>query len=176
MTNILNKNFKNTSKKLLCIEVNPPKGTDLEAIFKRLDQHLTHVDFFNITDSALARMRMSPLPFAAKLKERYGVEPMVNISCRDRNLLALQADLLSGWMMGVHSVVALTGDALSVGDNPDRKGVFEVNSVGLLNAIETLNSGQELAGNKLKGAPNFSPGVVVNPNARNSNAELKKTG
>ena len=138
-------------RKLLCLEVNPPKGVDCAKVFNRLDKHLKSVDFFNITDSALARMRMNPMVFAAELKKRYDVEPLVNMSCRDRNLIAMQGDLLAGWMMGVRSVIALTGDAISVGDSPDSKGVFEVNSVGLLGAVNKLNAGEDLVGNKLQG-------------------------
>lgn len=160
---------------LLCLEINPPRGVDMSAIFARLDGgHLEGVDLLNITDSALARMKLAALPFAAILKQRYGIEPVVNVSCRDRNLIALQADLLAGWAMGVRSIVALTGDAVTVGDSPDRKAVFEVNSIGLLHAVQTLNAGQDLAGNKLSGSPAFISGVVVNPNAKNTAAELRR--
>lgn len=163
------------ARPLLCLEVNPPRGVELESTWSRFDGNaLAGVDFLNITDSALARMRFSPLPFAGLIKNKFGVEPLVNISCRDRNLIAIQADLLSGWATGVRSIVALTGDAVSVGDSPERKGVFEVNSVGLLHVIETLNSGKDLAGNELKGAPDYFPGVVVNPNAKNPGAELRR--
>ncbi len=159
---------------MLCLEVNPPRGVEIEPIFSRLEGALDGVDFLNITDSALARMKLAAIPFGAMIKQRFGVETLINVSCRDRNLIALQADLLAGWALGVRSVVALTGDAVTIGDSPDRKGVFEVNSVGLLSAIQTLNSGADLAGNELKGAPQFVPGVVVNPNARNSAAEIRR--
>lgn len=161
---------------LLCYEVNPPKGVDLKPIWKRLDEVNASniIDFFNVTDCALAKMRLAALPFAAALKQRYGVEPLVNISCRDRNIIALQSDLLAGWAGGVQSVVALTGDAVTVGDNPTAKGVFELNSVGLLKLIERLNSGSDLSGAALAGAPCFFPGVVVNPNVRNPSVEIKK--
>jgi len=159
---------------LLCLEINPPRGVDLEAIFARLDGKLSGVNFLNITDSALAKMRMNPLVFASLLKHRYGIEPLVNISCRDRNVIALQSDLLAGWASGVHSIIALTGDAVSIGDMPDSKGVFEINSIGLLNIINTLNAGKDLAGNDLHGAPSYYPGVVVNPNAKNPSAEIRR--
>lgn len=171
---ILDKLKEKHQKPLLCFEVNPPRGVNPESIFDRLDGNVTGIDFFNVTDSALARMKCSPLPFASILKQRYQIEPMVNISCRDRNSIALQSDLLSGWMMGIRSVVALTGDALSVGDNQNSKAVFELNSVGLLKIIETLNSGKDVAGNLLHGEPNYTPGVVVNPNAKNTAAEIKR--
>lgn len=166
--------FTNTEKKLLCLEVNPPYGVDCSSIFKRLDKDLGDLDFFNVTDSALARMKMSGFMFAAELKKRYSIEPLVNLSCRDRNLIAIQGDLLGSWMQGIKSVIALTGDAVSIGDDPDRKGVFEVNSVGLLNVINKLNSGFSVVDKKLRGAPNITAGVVVNPNAKNYKAEIKK--
>lgn len=162
------------SRPFLCLEVNPPRGTEVEHIFNRLEGNLDGVDFLNVTDSALARMKLAALPFAMMLKNRFGREPMVNMSCRDRNLLAIQADLLAGWATGIRSVVALTGDAMTIGDSPDRKGVFEVNSIGLLNVINTLNSGKDLAGNELKGKTDYLSGVVVNPNVKNPGAELRR--
>lgn len=161
------------SRPLLCLEVNPPRGTDVEAVLTRCAD-LNGIDFVNITDSALAKMRLSALTFAAIFKQRLGIEPLVNVSCRDRNVIALQSELLGAWAMGVRSVIALTGDAVTVGDLPDAKGVFEVNSIGLLNMLATLNGGKDLAGVELKGCPEFVPGVVVNPNARNGDAEIRR--
>lgn len=171
---ILNDVRAGEGKPLLCLEVNPPRGTDIAVVFERLSGWLAGVNFFNITDSALARMRFAALPFASLLKQRFGIEPLVNLSCRDRNVLALQSDLLAGWAMGVRSIVALTGDAMTVGDSPERKGVFEVNSVGLLNLVARLNSGLDMAGNELDGRPSYCCGAVVNPNARNAAAEIKR--
>jgi 5,10-methylenetetrahydrofolate reductase len=160
-------------KPLLCLEINPPRGTDIEPVLDRY-AGLKGVDLVNVTDSALAKMKLSGVVFAALFKQRYGIEPVVNLSCRDRNVIALQADLLGAWSLGVRSIVALTGDAVTVGDLPEAKGVFEVNSVGLLNIISTLNSGKDLAGAELKGATGYVPGVVVNPNAKNRDAEIRR--
>ncbi len=160
-------------RSLLCLEINPPRGTDIEPVLERY-VGLTGVDFVNVTDSALAKMKLSGFVFAALFKQRFGIEPVVNLSCRDRNVIALQADLLGAWSLGVRSIVALTGDAVTVGDLPDAKGVFEVNSIGLLNIISTLNSGKDLAGGELKGGTAYIPGVVVNPNARNRDAEIRR--
>lgn len=162
------------TRPLLCLEVNPPRGVEVGDVLARLEGQTGGIDFFNVTDCALAKMRLAAIPFAAILKNRFGIEPLVNISCRDRNLIALQADLLGGWALGVRSVIALTGDAVTIGDSPERKGVFEVNSIGLLSAIATLNEGKDLVGNQLTGTPEYLPGVVVNPNARNRGAELKR--
>ena len=161
------------SKPLLCVEVNPPRGTDVEAVLARY-HGLSGIDFVNVTDSALAKMKLSGLVFGALIKQRCGLEPLVNLSCRDRNVIALQSDLLGAWSLGVRSIVALTGDAVTVGDLPDAKGVFEVNSLGLLNIVSTLNSGRDLAGTELKGKTGYVPGVVVNPNARNRDAEIRR--
>lgn len=145
----------------------------MDAVLKRYEK-VRGIDFLNITDSALAKMKLSSLAFASIIKQRLGIETVVNLSCRDRNVIALQSDLLGGWALGVRSIVALTGDAVTVGDLPEAKGVFEVNSVGLLNLIATLNGGKDMAGNELKGHPAYTPGVVVNPNVKNPNAEIKR--
>ena len=157
-----------------CLELNPPRGVDSSAVINRLMGQLDGISFVNVTDSALARMKAGALPFASVIKRELKVEPLVNLTCRDRNVLALQSDLLGGAMLGLRSIIALTGDALSVGDMPDAKGVFEVNSVGLLGIVQKLNEGADLAGNPLKGALGMIPGVVVNPNARNTGAELRR--
>jgi 5,10-methylenetetrahydrofolate reductase len=167
-------NFRPGDPIALCLEVNPPRGTDTSAIMDRLNGSLSKVDFLNVTDSALARMKCSSLPFASLLKAKFGVEPLVNLSCRDRNSIALQADLLSGWLGGVRSVVALTGDAVSIGDSPAAKGVFEVNSIGLLGLMDALNRGVDAVGNSLKGGTSFVPGSVSNPNAKNPGAEVRR--
>lgn len=172
--NVFEEMLRGGGRRFICLEVNPPRGTDVHTIISRLESQLDGIDFLNVTDCALAKMRLAALPFAALLKQRLGREVMVNVSCRDRNLIAIQADLLAAWAFGVQSIVALTGDAVTVGDSPDRKGVFEVNSLGLLATIGTLNSGKDLAGHELKGAPSFCAGVVLNPNARNTGAEIRR--
>jgi 5,10-methylenetetrahydrofolate reductase len=146
----------------------------VQQVLDRYQGALQGIDFVNVTDSALAKMKMSGLVFGALFKQRHGVEPLVNLSCRDRNVIALQSDLLGAWSLGVRSVVALTGDAVTVGDLPDAKGVFEVNSIGLLNIIKGLNQGRDLSGVELKGKTNFVSGVVVNPNVRNPAAEIRR--
>lgn len=166
--------FNTLQKPLLCLEVNPPRGTELEAVLSRFQGNLEGIDFFNVTDSALAKMRMSSVIFASILKSRFGIEPLVNYACRDKNVIAMQSELLGAWALNIRSIIALTGDAVSIGDMPDAKGVFEINSVGLLNLINKLNGGSDLAGNALKGAPSYLSGVVVNPNVKNINVELRR--
>lgn len=167
-------NFKFGDPINICLEVNPPRGVDFTSVLKRLKGNVAGISFINVTDSALARMRCSPFAFASILKQELGIEPLVNVSCRDRNVIALQGDLLGGSILGIKSVIALTGDAISVGDMPNAKGVFEINSVGLLDIISKLNNGFDLVGNTLKGKTDYIAGVVVNPNAKNISAELRR--
>lgn len=158
----------------LCLEINPPRGTDLASTIEKIRPVLDKIDFLNVTDCALAKMKAAALPCAAKIKAETGKEVVVNVACRDRNLLALQADLLASWISGVKGIVALTGDAMSVGDSPERKGVFEVNSVGLLQTIAQLNAGKDANGHELKGSTNFLAGCVCNPNAKNTEVEVRR--
>jgi methylenetetrahydrofolate reductase (NADPH) len=99
-----------------------------------------------------------------------GIDPVYQVTCRDRNCLALQSDLLSAWALGIKNVLALTGDHPVLGDHPKARPVFELDSVSLLDVIGKLNSGMDMAGNELKGAPDFLPGAVVNPGADNEAA------
>lgn len=169
------KKFKiGQDRPLITLEINPPRGADITPILARLQGRLEGVDFLNVTDSALAKMKLSGITFGALLKKHFNKEVMVNFACRDRNIIAMQSDLLGAWASGVHSIIALTGDALTVGDYPEGRGVFEVNSLGLLKIIQTLNSGHDMANQELKGNTDFTAGVVVNPNARNTNAEIKR--
>jgi 5,10-methylenetetrahydrofolate reductase len=170
----LAKLIENKHKGFLCLEVNPPHGIDITSICTRLEGNTLAIDFLNITDSALARMKASGFAVGAILKQRFGIEPLVNISCRDRNIIALQAEILGANMLGINAPVALTGDAISLGDHPDAKGVFEINSIGLLDIIAKLNSGTDAVDRSIDGIPKITPGVVVNPNAKNLDAEIRK--
>jgi 5,10-methylenetetrahydrofolate reductase len=103
------------------------------------------------------------------LKDR-GIDPIYQVTCRDRNRLALQSDLLSGWALGVRNILALTGDHPTLGDHPQAKPVFDLDSVTLLEVIGKLNSGFDMVGNELQGKPDFLCGAVVNPGADNEAA------
>jgi len=167
-------NPKSRSKPLLCMEINPPRGINYSSTLEQLGKRAEQLDFVNVTDCALAKMRASSISFAAIIKNKTGIEPLVNISCRDRNVMALQADLLGAQLLGLSSVITLTGDAMSVGYTPEAKGVFEVNSVGLLEIISNLNLAKDGTGRELRGNTQIVAGVVANPNANNMSAELKR--
>ena len=145
----------------LTAELNPPKGTGLDDLFAAADALKGSVTAFNLTDSAASRMAMAPLAVARLLKDR-GIESTLQIAGRDRNRLAIQADMLAAHALGVENVVCMTGDPPSGGDHPEAKPVFDLGAEDILKAAVSLESGHDLAGNALKGSPHFLRGAVVN--------------
>lgn len=144
-------------------EIGPPKGTNLENCLKKeADPLKNQVHAINVTDTQSAVMRMGPVAPSVKLLER-GIEPVLQLTGRDRNRLALQAELLSAWELGIKNVLCLTGDHHAMGDHGESKQVYDLDSVHLLKTINTLNEGNDLAGQKLKGSPDIFAGAVVNP-------------
>ncbi|MEN6521007.1 MAG: methylenetetrahydrofolate reductase [Armatimonadota bacterium] len=144
------------------VEIDPPRGVAIEKTIGKASV-LRGFDAINIADSPMARVRMSPVALAHLLRECMGVDTILHMTCRDRNLLSLQSDLLGAYALGVHNVLALTGDPVSIGDYPQATGVFDVTSEGLVRVISRLNSGTDLAGNSLSEPPKFCIGVAVNP-------------
>jgi len=153
-----------SGKFLVTAEVGPPKGTDLSETIHHIDLLKDRVDAINATDHQSAVMRFPSLGVCLLVKERGG-EPILQVTCRDRNRLALQADLLLAYSRGVRNVLCLTGDSVNVGDHREAKGVFDLDSVQLLRAIRTMESGRDLGGNELHGTPEFCIGASVHPEA-----------
>jgi methylenetetrahydrofolate reductase (NADPH) len=145
-------------------EVCPPKGADCGEFLAKARTLQSLVDAVNVTDNQGANMRIAPLAVAALLV-REGIEPLYQLTCRDRNRMALQSDLLGAAALGIGNILALTGDHISFGDHREGKPVFDLDSVQLLQAIGTLESGFDLAGNKLQGAPTFFAGAAAAPEA-----------
>ncbi|MDY6990430.1 MAG: methylenetetrahydrofolate reductase [Thermodesulfobacteriota bacterium] len=158
-----------SGKFLVTAEVGPGKGTDVEHLLKDAEIIKDRVDAVNVTDLQSSVMRLGSMAVCHLLKDK-GIDPIYQVTCRDRNRLALQADLLSGWVLGIRNMLALTGDHPSLGDHPRAKPVFDLDSVTLLEAASKLNSGVDMAGKELKGAPDFLCGAVVNPGADNEAA------
>lgn len=154
-------------------EIGPPKGTDLSRLLDDAALVAPRVDAINVTDLQSSVMRTGSLAICRLLKER-GIEPVYQLTCRDRNRLALQSDLLSASVFGIENVLALTGDYPTLGDHPSAKPVFDLDSISLLEAIRTLREGKDMAGNPLKGAPRFCAGAVVNPGADPLEPEIIK--
>ncbi len=155
------------------VEVEPPKGIELSSVFEKLNSFKEKVDAYNVTDMQSSVMRMSSWAMALKLKEK-GFEPILQVTCRDRNILALQGDLLGAASFGIKNLLLLTGDSPSSGDHPQAKPVFDLDSIGLIELANKLNSGVDWAGNKLKGEPDFFIGAALNPFSRDIDKEIAK--
>jgi len=151
-------------KFVITAEVGPLKGTDTTEIEEVAELLRGRVDATNVTDQQSSVMRLGSLATCHLLKER-GLDPVFQVTCRDRNRLALQSDLLSAYVLGIENVLAITGDLPSLGDHPQANPVYDLDSVQLLWVISRLNEGYDMVGNELQGKPNFFPGAVVNPGA-----------
>jgi len=154
----------NSGKFVVTAEIGPVKGTDVEGILEDAELLKGKVDAINVTDLQSSVMRLGSMAVCHLLKDR-GFDPIFQLTCRDRNRLALQSDLLSAWVLGIKNVLALTGDHPTLGDHPQAMPVFDLDSVSLLRVIRRLNEGFDMMGNPLKGSPEFFPGAVVNPGA-----------
>ncbi len=151
-------------KFVVTAEVGPLKGTDITEIEEVAELLRGKVDAANVTDQQSSVMRLGSLATSHLLREA-GLEPVFQMTCRDRNRLALQSDLLSAYVLGIENVLAITGDLPALGDHPEAKPVYDLDSVQLLWVIKRLNEGYDMMGNELSGKPNFFPGAVVNPGA-----------
>ncbi|MCD5397605.1 methylenetetrahydrofolate reductase [candidate division NPL-UPA2 bacterium] len=154
-------------------EVAPPKGTDVSRLLEEAEVLKGRVTAINVTDLQSSVMRMGSLPVCHLLQAR-GLEPILQVTCRDRNRLALQSDLLNAAVLGIKNVLCLTGDYPTSGDHPQAKPVFDLDSVQLLQAAVKLQNGQDMAGKKLQGSPKFFLGAVVNPGAEPLEPQLIK--
>ncbi len=154
----------NSKKFLVTAEIGPVKGTDVKEMMEDAELIKDKVDAINVTDLQSSVMRLGSMAVCHLLKDM-GIDPILQMTCRDRNRLALQSDLLSAWVLGIRNVLALTGDHPALGDHPQAMPVFDLDSVSLLKVIGRLNEGYDMAGNQLKGATDFLSGAVVNPGA-----------
>jgi len=152
-------------KFLLTFEIGPPKGIETKQILEDAELIRHRVDAINVTDLQSSVMRLGSLAVCSLLKQK-GIEPIFQITCRDRNRLALQSDILSAAALGIENILILTGDHTTLGDHPEAKPVFDLDSVQLLQVARKLEGGLDMKGNKLEGVPpRFCLGAVVNPGA-----------
>ena len=162
-----------SGKFLVTTELAPPKGTDIQTPLAAAERLRDVVDAFNVTDQQASIMRSSPWALCKALYDK-GIEPIMQMTCRDRNRVVMQGDLLGAAILGIHNVLCLTGDPPGTGDHPEAKAVNDLDVVSLVAAAKQLNSGKDLAGNKLQGVPNFCVGAVANPGAKAQEPELDK--
>ena len=162
-----------SGKFVVTAEVGPPKGVNIETMLEDAETLRGKVEAINVTDQQSSVMRLGSLAVSHLLRER-GLEPVYQVTCRDRNRIALQSDLLSAYALGIENVLCLTGDYVTLGDHPQAKPVFDLDSVSLLQAVATLQAGKDLAGKDLNGVPRFFPGAVVTPGAQPLEPQLIK--
>ena len=147
---------------VVCAEIGPPQSCDGNVIRDRSKHFKGCVDAVNITDNQRAVVRLSSIA-SAKILLDEGIEPIIQMTCRDRNRLAIQSDLLGAAALGIRNVLCLTGDYQSFGDQPEAKGVFDLDSIQLIAAVATMNSGFLLSGAEMKKPPQFFIGAAANP-------------
>jgi len=166
---------KINQKFAVTVEMDPPKGTNIKKAIEgaRLLKSCG-VDAVNIADSPMARVRVSPIALAARVKQEVGLDAILHFTCRDRNLIGIQSELIGAAVLGINNVLALTGDPPSIGDHPAATAVFDITSEGLVYILNSLNHGRDYMGNEMDGATNFAIGVAFNPNADNLEAEIGK--
>ena len=162
-----------SGKFVVTSEIAPPKGTNIEKMCQYIDILNSTVDAINVTDHQSSVLRFPSLGGCLYIREKGG-EPVLQMTCRDRNQLALQADLLLAHARGIHNVLCLTGDSIVVGDHKQAAGVFELDSVQLLRAVRQLEKGKDLGGNDLDGSVEFCAGAIVTPEALPIEPQLLK--
>jgi len=157
------------------VEVDLPRGNDVGRVVeaaRRLKER--GVDAIDISDGARARLRMHPVAAARIVQEEAGIEVVSHLSCRDRNIIGLQADLLGAAALGVKNILAVTGDPAQIGDYPEATSVFDTDSVGLVHVLSRMNRGEDLAGNPVGKPPGFLIGASFNPTAGDLDSEVEK--
>lgn len=157
------------------VEVDLPRGNDISGVVeaaRRLKERGVHA--IDISDGARARLRMHPVAVARIVQEQAGIEVVAHISCRDRNIIGLQADLLGAAALGVKNILAITGDPAQIGDYPEATSVFDTDAIGLVHVLSKMNQGEDLAGNPIGEPPGFLIGASFNPTADDLGAEVDK--
>lgn len=162
-------------KRVIICELDPPKTLALEKFFRGAQELVrAGCDAITLADNSLAILRVSNLAVGAMLKERFGIVPLLHLSCRDRNVLGLQSELLGMAALGMRHVLPLTGDPARVGDHPSASSVYDVNSIELIAIIKRLNEGFSHAGKSLKAQTQFVIGCTFNPNARHLDSQVNR--
>jgi len=162
-----------SGKFVITSEIGPPKGTNIEKMLHHIELLKDEVDALNVTDHQSSVMRFPSIGGCLAIKEQGG-EPILQVTCRDRNRLALQAEFLFAYTRGIRNVLCLTGDAVVVGDHKAAKGVFDLDSAQLLKTIRQMEAGKDLGGNDLDGTVEFCAGAIVTPEANPLEPQLIK--
>ena len=157
------------------VEIDLPRGNDIQSVVEAARRLLRRgVDAIDISDGARARLRMHPVAAAKIVQDEAAIEVVAHVSCRDRNIIGLQADLLGAAALGVKNILAVTGDPAQIGDYPEATSVFDMDSVGLIHILSRMNAGEDLAGNSVGESPGFLIGASFNPTAEDLGFEADK--
>ncbi len=164
----------NNGEFVVTAEVGPVKGINIDHLLTEAKEYLSDISAVNVTDNQSSVMRMGSLPVCVARKNQ-GLTPILQLTCRDRNRIALQSELLGAAMLGIDNILCLTGDHTKMGDHPGAKPVFDLDSVSLLHTVCQLEKGVDLGGNALVGEPpKFAKGAVVSPCSDSVDAQLAK--
>jgi len=157
------------------VEIVPPKGTDIrKEIEGARFLKSVGVDAINIPDSPRASARMSNQALSLLIQQEVGIEAVLHYTCRDRNVLGIQSDLLGAAAIGLHNLICITGDPPKMGNYPDATAVFDVDAIGLVNIVHNLNRGLDIGGNPIGTGTAFVIGVGANPGLPNLDEEIRR--
>ncbi len=160
---------------VVCVELTPPRGVELEQVLQRAARCAQlGVDAINIPDGPRASARLSPLVTAVKIEQEVGIETILHVCCRDKNLIGLQSDLLGIYAVGLRNVLIITGDPPKLGDYPDATAVYDLDSVALTRVVSNLNRGIDIGGNLLPSPLGLTIGVGANPVASDLHREIDR--
>ena len=154
-------------------ELEPPRSAAPDSAFRQAAEAKPYVHAVNISDAPMANLRMSPIALSHLIQSRFDLETVFHFTCRDRNVLALQSELLGAAALGVKNVLTLTGDPPTRGDHPDAKGVFDVDVLGLIGLVKNLNQGKT-RGRDLETPTSLSVAAAANPSAKDLEVEVSK--
>src|SRR6266496_5059058 len=157
------------------VEIVPPKGIDIRKEVEGAKfVKSVGVDAINIPDSPRASARMSNQALSLLMQQAVGIEAILHYTCRDRNVLGIQSDLLGAAATGIHNLICITGDPPKMGNYPDATAVFDVDAIGLVNIVHNLNRGLDIGGNPLGAGTSFVIGVGANPGVPNIDEEVRR--
>jgi len=157
------------------VELVAPRGVSAQVEVEKARKLFYYgIDAVNIPDGPRATARMSAMAMAALIQRDVGIETLLHYACRDRNVIGIQSDLLGAWALGLRNILAVTGDPPKLGNYPDATAVFDVDAIGLVNIINRLNHGLDIAGNPIGPPAGLHIGVAANPGALNMAQELRR--
>lgn len=160
---------------LVTVELDPPRGFDCSKVLEgSMALRDAGADAINLAENPLARVRMGNIALASLIQREVGIEVIVHVTCRDRNLIGLQSELMGASLLGIRSILAVTGDPASIGEHAESTSVFDLNSFGLIKLLADLNRGFNAAGNTVGAGANYTIGAAFNPNVKSMEGQVRR--